>query len=85
MPSEKIATMCVLHLMKHLFRQFVSDVRKIRDEETQLYDSETDVNSNDVKLTAVQLFDELGKLFDRELKHSLTTQKNHFKKGNDNL
>lgn len=53
MPSEKIATMCVLHLMKHLFRQFVSDVRKIRDEDTQIYDKDTDVNSNDVKITAV--------------------------------
>jgi hypothetical protein len=68
MPSEKIATLCVLHLMKHLFRSFITDVRKIKDDENLVNDKETDINSNDVKLTAIQLFDELGKLFDKELK-----------------
>jgi len=27
MPSEKIATLCVLHLVKHLFSQFIRDIR----------------------------------------------------------
>lgn len=33
MSSEKIASLCVLHLMKHLFKQFIHDIRNIEDEE----------------------------------------------------
>jgi hypothetical protein len=32
MPSDKIAAVCVMHLMKHLFSQFVKDVRNFDDE-----------------------------------------------------
>jgi hypothetical protein len=28
MPSEQIATICVLHLMRHLFKEFVSDIHQ---------------------------------------------------------
>ncbi len=28
LPSEQIATLCVLHLMRHLFKEFVSDIHK---------------------------------------------------------
>lgn len=31
MPSEKIASLCVLHLMKYLFKQFIHDIRQIDD------------------------------------------------------
>lgn len=41
-----------------------------------------DINSNDVKIPAIQLFDELGKLFDKELKHALINQKHHKKEQN---
>jgi DNA polymerase III delta prime subunit len=32
MPSETIATLCVLHLMRHLFKEFVSDIHKEADQ-----------------------------------------------------
>jgi hypothetical protein len=32
MPSEKVASLCVLHLMKHLFKQFIHDKREVEDE-----------------------------------------------------
>lgn len=69
MPSDKIASLCVLHLMKHLFRQFIHDIRNYEDDENLA--TETSTNPQEVKIPAVQLFDELGKLFDRELRQSL--------------
>lgn len=33
MPSDKIASICVLHLMKHLFRQFIHDIRQYEEDE----------------------------------------------------
>ena len=68
MPSEKIASMCVLHLMKHLFRQFIHDIRQYEEDENLRTDDSTPANSQEVKIPAVQLFDELGKLFDKELR-----------------
>jgi hypothetical protein len=67
MPSEKIASICVLHLMKHLFRQFIHDIRNY-EEDDHLRDGEASSNYTEVKIPAIQLFDELGKLFDRELR-----------------
>ena len=32
MPSDKISALCVMHLMKHLFLQFVKDTRNLDDE-----------------------------------------------------
>ena len=31
LPSEQIATLCVLHLMRHLFKEFVNDIHKEAD------------------------------------------------------
>ena len=28
LPSEQIATLCVVHLVRHLFKEFVSDIHK---------------------------------------------------------
>jgi hypothetical protein len=75
MPSEKIASLCTIHLMKHLFSQFVNDIRKFKDEETNLNGKDDSMNKSDVKFTAIQLFDELGKLFDKELKQTLLNPK----------
>jgi hypothetical protein len=72
MPSEKIASLCVLHLMKHLFKQFIHDIRIVEDDEN-LKEFEDNLNSHEVKIPAIQLFDELGRLFDKELKSSLIT------------
>jgi hypothetical protein len=77
MPSEKIASLCIIHLMKHLFQQFVSDIRKFKEEETN---EKEDMNNSDVKFTAIQLFDELGKLFDKELKHTLLNSNKNTKR-----
>jgi len=76
MPSDKIASICVLHLMKHLFRQFIHDIRQYEDENLKVSD-ESDVGSNaqEVKIPAIQLFDELGKLFDRELRATVFNSK----------
>jgi hypothetical protein len=40
MPSDKIASICVLHLMKHIFRQFIHDIRNYEEDEN-LKDSDT--------------------------------------------
>lgn len=32
MPSDKVAAVCVIHMMKHLFGQFVKDVRTFEEE-----------------------------------------------------
>ena len=70
MPSDKIASLCVLHLMKHLFRQFIHDIRNYEEDEN-LKETQEANNPQEVKIPAVQLFDELGKLFDRELRQTL--------------
>lgn len=68
MPSEQIATLCVIFLMRHLFKEFVSDIHKEADQKsTQEREFKVSI-SDDVKIPAIQLFDELGRLFDKELK-----------------
>ena len=68
LPSEQIATLCVLHLMRHLFREFVNDIHKEADKKhSQERDMNVDI-AQDVKIPAVTLFDQLGSLFDKELK-----------------
>lgn len=41
-------------------------------------------NTQEVKIPAIMLFDELGKLFDKELKNSLMTGKSQKKMNVDN-
>lgn len=67
MPSDKIASLCVLHLMNHLFRQFIQDISYLDDPDKAPKSPE---ETQEVRIPAIQLFDELGKLFDRELKSS---------------
>jgi hypothetical protein len=83
MPSEKIASMCVLHLMKHLFRQFIHDIRQYEEDENLRASDDSGVaNPQEVKIPAVQLFDELGKLFDKELRQSIMTASNKERQNN---
>lgn len=77
--SDKIATVCVLHLMKHLFQSFILDSRKQAEMNVDLEETEVDMTSKDVKITAISLFDELGNLFQKELKQ-LYFSKNNKKK-----
>ena len=63
-----------MHLMKHLFGQFVKDSHNF-DENQSLISMENPLNEfaqKELKIPAVQLFSELGKLFDSELKNTLT-------------
>ena len=85
MPSDKIASICVLHLMKHLFRQFIHDIRQYDDENLKVTGNEGSAaeNGHEVKIPAIQLFDELGKLFDRELRQTVFNQKNDAHNKND--
>jgi DNA-directed RNA polymerase len=74
MPSDKISALCVMHMMKLLFSQFLSvhkqfdDLASESQEERKLMDSDT------LKIPSLQLFLELGRLFDHELKKQLQTQ-----------
>jgi hypothetical protein len=56
--------------MKTLFRQFVRDIKHEQDENTMMYDDEVvDFSMTDsVKIPAISLFSDIGKLFDKELK-----------------
>jgi len=75
LPSETIATLCVSHLVKKLFQEFVDDMHK----EAERHSQERDYNSiisSEVKVPAVTFFYEIGKLFDKELKHVVMGKKN---------
>jgi len=45
MPSEQIASICVLHIMRHLFSEFVSDIKSEADKSSQIKDVQVDVTS----------------------------------------
>jgi hypothetical protein len=53
MPADKIATICVMHLMKILFAEFTSDTAKLADERAQLSDLNVNFTSQDIKITAI--------------------------------
>ena len=79
MPSDKMAAMCVIHLMKHLFAQFSSEIKNY-DVEYLLEKQDgrggaqvdQDLRGPEIKMPAVKLFQELGKLFDAELKEMMS-------------
>jgi hypothetical protein len=79
MPSDKIAALCVVHLMKHLFAKFSSDINSydiqyLLDKHDPAKDGE--VPGEEIKIPAVKLFQELGKLFDAELKEGMAQKSN---------
>ena len=59
MPSDKIAAVCVMHLMKHLLGQFVRDVNNFDEDfslmKTKKKEEEFLVNQ-DSKIPSLQLF-----------------------------
>lgn len=75
LPADTLASMCVQHLMRHLFQEFISDIHK----QAEMVDTKTkkyEVNmANEIKIPAITLFSELGGNFDKELKHKMTTNK----------
>ena len=75
MPSDKIASICVMHLMKTLFRQFIRDLGDSSKEESQGLDAHEDFSTDSVKTPAITLFSDLGDLFAKELKSHITSAK----------
>lgn len=62
LPSEKISSLCVIHLMKTLFKSFVSDISHVQNEDAQMYSSYS-INTDKVRIPSISLFDELGNIF----------------------
>ena len=65
MPSDELASLCVIHMMRHLLGEFLSNTNKDAERFSQTRELEVDLNSIDVKIQAVTLFQDLGKLVDR--------------------
>lgn len=55
MPSEKISAICVMHLMKQLFQQFVQDVRNFEEDFSLIKagQEEAEFKPKDLKLPAI--------------------------------
>jgi len=64
-----------MHLMKHLLTQFVNNMREFEDESSLgvTEKKEMEFAERDLKIPAITLFLELGQLFDKEMKHSLSS------------
>jgi len=65
MPSDELASLCVIHVMRHLLNEFLNNTNKDAERFSQTREIEVDLNSIDVKIQAIKLFSELGKLVDR--------------------
>lgn len=80
LPSEQIASICVIYMMRYLMQEFVNNTSKEADTIAQLR-NEHDFQQSEVKMPAINLFIELGRLFDQQLKKRMTEQKAIKKKG----
>ena len=59
LPSDKIAAVCVIHMMKHLFSQFVKDTRNFEDDFAVLKTEKKETEflmEQDSKIPSLQLF-----------------------------
>lgn len=74
MPSEKIASICVIQLMKTLFRNFITDLRHIQKEDAQMFD-ETSIKQDVIKIPAITMFEQIGEIFNKELKSFASNSK----------
>lgn len=75
MPADKIATVCVMHLMKILLSEFTCDTEKQADISAQLADLDVNFTSKEIKIPAISLFSDLGQFFNAELKQKMTERK----------
>lgn len=83
LPADQIATLCILYLMRHLFTEFVNDIHKEAENKATQH---TQVNiTQEVKIPAIELFDQLGRLFDKELKTRLTKVKSSKKQNDESI
>jgi hypothetical protein len=67
MPADKIATVCVMHLMKVLLAEFTQSDKEA-DISAQMADLEVNFTSKEIKIPAITLFSDLGQFFNAELK-----------------
>ena len=56
MPSDELASLCVIHMMRHLLGEFLNNTNKDADKFAQTRELEVDFSSLDVKIQAVKLF-----------------------------
>ena len=68
---EELASLCVIHIMRHLLGEFLHNTNKDADRSSQVRDLEIDPSTVNVKLPALKLFADLGRLVDRQLKHQI--------------
>ena len=71
--------MCVIYLMRYLMEHFVSNTSVEADKIAQIRE-EQDFQHSEVKIPSVQLFTDLGRYFDRQLKQRMTDSKSQSKK-----
>jgi hypothetical protein len=79
MPSEQISSICVIYLMRYLMEHFVNNTSLEADKMAQIREAQ-DFQHSEVKIPSVQLFTELGRYFDRQLKQQMTDSKLQGKK-----
>ena len=65
MPSDQLASLCVTHLMRHLMEEFVNNTSKEAEKVAQTRYFDVEFKSSDVKLPAVKLFIDLGRLLSK--------------------
>jgi hypothetical protein len=75
LPSDQIATLCVTHLMRHLMSSFVKSTENEAAKAAQTKDFDIDYTSADIKVPAINLFLDLGKLMDKQLKQTMLEKK----------
>ena len=71
MPSDELASLCVVHIMRHLLGEFLSNTNTTAATFDQTKEIEVDFSSIDVKIKAITLFSDLGKLVDKQLKQKM--------------
>lgn len=81
LPSDQLSTLCVTHLMRHLMEEFVNNTSKEAEKVAMTRDFDVEFKSSDVKLPAVKLFVDLGRLISKQIKDKRTTNKNNKKLG----
>ena len=63
-PSDELASLCVIHMMRHLLSEFLQNTNKDAEQFAQTREVEVNFSALDIKIQAVKLFQDLGKLVD---------------------
>ena len=68
LPADELGSICVIHIMRYLLNEFLSNTNKEAERLSGANDAEFNLNSIDVKIPAIKLFSDLGQLVDKQLK-----------------